>query len=125
MIRRIRNRRRRRGIITVLVAVSLLAVLAVLALAVDGGRLLDAPRQAKAACDAVARGAAIEMLDMVYGANPDATLSTIRASALEIAAANGCANDGVDSIVTVNMPPRAGDYAGQDGYVEVVIEVKQ
>jgi Flp pilus assembly protein TadG len=122
---RCRRSRHRRGIITVLVAVSLIAIFAVVALTVDGGLLVDARRQAKSASDAAARGAAIEMLDMETGANTDATLNTVRASAREIAASNGYANDGVNSIVTVNIPPKSGAYAGQHGYIEVVIEYKQ
>jgi hypothetical protein len=119
------RRRPRRGIITILVAVSLLAIMAALALSVDGGRLLDARRQAKSASDSAARGAAIELLDMTTGANPGASLASVRASALEIAAANGYANDGVNSVVTVNIPPKSGAYAGLDGYIEVTIEQKQ
>lgn len=113
-----------RGIITALVAVAMVAVFAIAALSIDGGRLLDARRHAKAASDAAARGAAIEMLEMQAGTNPTATLSTIRSSAFQIAAANGYTNDGSDSEVTVNTPPQSGTYAGKSGYIEVIIESK-
>src|SRR5438105_2576353 len=64
------------------------------------------------------------MLDMVSGNNPSATLASVRASALRIAADNGFANNGVNSVVTVNSPPTSGAYAGQSGYIEVIIESK-
>jgi hypothetical protein len=41
---------------------------------------------------------------------------------LAAAAANGFANDGVASVVTVNIPPQSGDFVGQAGYVEVVVQ---
>jgi hypothetical protein len=118
------RRARRKGIITALVAVTIIAVLMIAALSIDGGRILDARRQAKAAADAAARGAAIEMLDFVSGNNPSATLTTVRASAFRIAADNGFANDGTNSVVTVNSPPTSGAYAGQSGFIEVIIESK-
>src|SRR5437879_1091779 len=116
---------RRRGVITPMVAICLVAVLAIVALSVDGGVLLDARRQAKSAADAAARGAAIEMLDMKLGNNTSANPSSIRASAFQIAAANGYTNDNTNSVVTVNIPPTSGQYIGMDGYIEVIIESKQ
>jgi hypothetical protein len=115
---------RRRGIITALVAVCIVAVLFIAALAVDGGRILDMRRQAKAAAESAARTAAIEMLDMKLGLNPSATISTIRNSAFQAATANGFNNDGVNSTVTVNTPPTSGAYSGKDGYIEVIVESK-
>lgn len=114
--------RRRRGVITVLVAVCLVAVLAAVALSIDAGRLMAARRQAKAVADAAARAAAIEMLDMEAGSKPDASLSTVRQSALDAAEANGYLNDGQESIVTVNTPPQQGEYLNANGYVEVIIQ---
>src|SRR4051812_48157992 len=120
---RTRNRRsNRRGIITALVAVSLVAVLMIAALSIDGGRIVDIRRQAKAAADAAARGAAVEMLDMISGTNTSVTLSTIRATAFRLASDNGFANDGTNSVVTVNIPPTSGSYVGMDGYIEVIIQ---
>jgi hypothetical protein len=116
------RRTHRRGIITALVAVCLVAVLMIAALSIDGGRIVDIRRQAKAAADAAARGAAVEMLDMVSGSNTSVTLSTIRATAFRLASDNGFANDGTNSVVTVNIPPTSGSYIGKDGYIEVIIE---
>jgi hypothetical protein len=38
-----------------------------------------------------------------------------------MAAANGYANDGTATTVTVNVPPLAGPFAGQAGYAEVLV----
>lgn len=54
----------------------------------------------------------------------DASGSAAR-SALAIAANLGCPNDGSDSTVVVNIPPASGQYAGQAGYVEVLIGARQ
>jgi Flp pilus assembly protein TadG len=116
--------RHRRGIIAALVAVCLVAVLMIAAISIDGGRILDIRRQAKAAADAAARSAAIEMLDMVSGNNTSVNTSTIRATAFRVAADNGFTNDGANSIVTVNTPPTTGAYSGQNGFIEVIIESK-
>ncbi|HEY2411696.1 MAG TPA: Tad domain-containing protein, partial [Pirellulaceae bacterium] len=117
-------RSKRKGIIAALVAVCLVAVFMIAAIAVDGGRILDARRQAKAVTDSAARGAAVEMLDMISGDNTSATISSIRATALRLASDCGFTNDGTNSIVTVNIPPATGAYAGQNGFVEVIIVYK-
>jgi hypothetical protein len=123
-MKKVSAKSRRRGIITALVAVTIVAVLMIAALAVDGGRILDMRRQAKAAAESAARTAAIEMLDMKLGLNQSATISTIRNSAFQAALANGFANDGINSTVTVNTPPTSGAFAGKDGYIEVIVESK-
>jgi hypothetical protein len=46
-------------------------------------------------------------------------------SALTTAAANGYNNDGVNSTVTVNIPPKSGPFAGKTGYAEVIISYNQ
>ncbi|MFO0967336.1 MAG: hypothetical protein U0793_17395 [Gemmataceae bacterium] len=42
--------------------------------------------------------------------------------ALDSAAANGYANDKVNSVVTVNIPPTSGEFKGKAEYVEVIIQ---
>jgi hypothetical protein len=42
-------------------------------------------------------------------------------SALTAGAANGFSNDGVNSTVTVNIPPQSGTFAGRKGSAEVLI----
>src|SRR5262245_44061548 len=112
----------RRGTVTVLVAVCLVALLGVVALALDGGALMTERRHAQATADAAALAAACDLYDNYWtnsGADPSGTAAS---SALATAAANGYTNDGVTSRVTVNIPPQSGFYAGVRGYVEVLTE---
>lgn len=125
------NRWARRGAIIVLVAVSLLVVLAFVAIAIDGGGLLDKRRQAQATADAAAFAAA-EDLFRNYPANKGLDPSgTARERALAIAAANGFAGDGTISTVTVHISPEAytgGPRKGQPlprGYAEVSVQYNQ
>src|SRR5215831_13559570 len=111
----------RRGTIAVLTAVCLTVILAALAIALDGGTLLAERRHAQAGADAAALAAACDLYDNYWinsGTDPS---GTARASALDTARANGYENDGTHSVVTVNLPPRSGDYAGQAAYVEVIV----
>jgi hypothetical protein len=57
-----------------------------------------------------------------FGTDPS---NTAQISALANAAVNGYSNDGVRSIVTVNIPPLSGPYTGQVSYVEVIIQYNQ
>src|SRR5207253_2097964 len=45
-----------------------------------------------------------------------------KTSALATAAANGYTNDTIHSVVTVNIPPKSGPYAGLDSYAEVIVQ---
>jgi len=115
--------KRRRGTVAVLVALSLTAVVGVAAIAMDGGLLQDESRRAQAAADAAALAAAIDLYNNYQtNAGLDPKPYTGSASALSNAAANGYANDGTRSIVTVNIPPLSGPYAGKASYVEVIIQ---
>jgi Flp pilus assembly protein TadG len=116
---------RRRGVVAVLMALSLVALVSVVALSLDGGTLLTERRRAQATADAAAMAAASELFNNYWitsGADPD---GTARASALAEAAANGYSNDGTVSTVTVNIPPASGLYANRRGYVEVLVEYNQ
>jgi hypothetical protein len=121
----------RRGSVSVLVAVCLTLLLAIVAIALDGGILLSERRHAQAVSDAAALAAAV---DLCLG-NP---ASTAEQSALTAAAANGYANDRQTSVITPNLtdasgapvhgiwcPPITGDHVGDPHYVEVVVEWNQ
>src|SRR6185437_10775075 len=88
---------RRRGSVTPLTVLSLALLLGVIAVAVDGGSLMEERRHVQATADA---------------------------GALAAAAANGFSNDGVQSVVTVSVSPQNyqdGPNAGKAlpaGYVE-------
>ena len=119
---------RRPGAVLVKCALLLPVLLAVLALALDGGMLFDNRRQAQAAADVVALSAAGE----IFETYTDYTLTndglddgTIASRAIATAERNGFPNDGVDGTVVVNIPPQSGNYAGQLGYVEVILSRDQ
>src|SRR5438093_12570012 len=115
----------RRGTGAQLVAVCLTHLLGIVAIALDGGALLSERRHAQALADAAARAAACDLYNN-YATNQgtDPNGSAVQ-SALGTAAANGYANDGKSSVVTVNIPPQSGDYVGQAGYAEVLVQYNQ
>jgi hypothetical protein len=107
------------------VALCLIGVIGVVAIAVDGGVLLTEKRHAQAVADAAAMAASSDLLQnyaAYQGLDPN---GTAKASALATAAANGYTNDGVTSTVTVNIPPKSGDYAGKAGYAEVLVQFNE
>ncbi len=116
---------RRRGAIAALIAVSLVGLIGVAAIAIDGGMLLDDHRHVQAAADAAALAAAADLWTNYTANNGTDPSGTAKASALATAAANGFNNDGVTSIVTVNIPPQSGNFAGKAGFAEVIIQFNQ
>jgi Flp pilus assembly protein TadG len=116
---------RRHGMIVVQVAVTLIALLAVSAIALDVGILLAEKRHAQAVADAAALAGAIDLYTHYINYNGNDTNGTAAASALAIAAANGYSNDGTTSIITVNIPPQSGYFVAQPGYVEVIAQYNQ
>jgi Flp pilus assembly protein TadG len=105
--------------VAVLVAVCLTVLLSFVAIAVDGGMLLDSRRRVQAAADAAAM-AAVEDLYLNWrtnqGLDPDGTAA---AKAMDNAAANGFTN------VVVNIPPQSGYFTGKAGYAEVIVTYNQ
>jgi Flp pilus assembly protein TadG len=129
---RISNRSvRRRGAIVVLVAVCMAVVLAFVAIAIDGGSLLERRRTTQGAADAAAMAAA-ESLFRNYPQFKGLDVNgSAAAAAKTIAAANGYSNDGKTSTVTVRTSPQTysgGPNKGQvlpAGYVEVTVQYNQ
>ena len=116
------NQRPRRGTVAVLAALCLIGVLGFAALSLDGALLHQDRRAAQAAADAAALAAAGNLFAN-WRANQGLDPAGAAANeALAAAAANGFTNDGVNSTVTVNIPPLNGDHVGQAGYIEVIIE---
>jgi hypothetical protein len=112
-------------VVAVLTAVCMIGLLAVLALSLDGGALLEERRHAQATADAAALSAAGELYLNYWahsGADPDGTAS---ASAFATAANNGYTNDTTHTTVTVHIPPKNGLYANRTGYAEVIVEFHQ
>lgn len=119
---------RRLGSVTAQVAVCLTVLLSVTAITLDGGVLQDQRRQVQAGADAAALGAAKDLFDTyvnmdLYDNGKDT--GKAKDHALAIAAANSYTNDGTQSIVTVNIPPKTGPYKDRLGHVEVIIEYRQ
>lgn len=115
----------REGKVVVLVAVSLVAVVSMLALSLDGGNLLSERRHAQAVADAAALSAAGDLYYKYWAESGWDPQGTARQFALTTAANNGYTNDGVESVVTVHIPPQTGFFIGRPGYVEVIVEYRQ
>ena len=121
----LRKSAKRRATIAVLVAISMIAILGIVAIALDGGLLLDNHRHVQAAADAAALAAADDLFKNWQTNNGHDPSGKAQASALSTAAANGYNNDGVTSVVTVNIPPKSGSFVGKWGYAEVIIQFNQ
>jgi uncharacterized membrane protein len=110
----------RRGMVAVQVALSLSALMAMLAVVADGGLLLVERRHAQATADAAALAAACDIASGSTG--------TASASAMGIATAN---YDGTTPTVTVKIPPLSGNFtvakigAAANGYAEVIVTWNQ
>lgn len=109
-------------------ALSLALLLGVVALAIDGGTLIEARRHVQGAADAAALAGAADLYANYLSLQGIDVNGTAAASALAAASANGFANDGTQSIVTINTATQtyqSGPNAGQTippGYIEVVIQ---
>jgi hypothetical protein len=111
--------------VTVLVAVCLTGLVAVVAITLDGGLLLDNRWRGQAAADSAALAAAADLyVNFGQYQGLDKTGSA-QQSALAVAAANGFDNDSDTTVVTVNIPPLAGDHVGKAGYAEVIVQYNQ
>jgi hypothetical protein len=97
----------------------------VIAIVCDGGILLSDRRQEQRAADSAALAAATDLFTNWNKYAGKDTSGTAQHSALTTAAANGFPNDGVNSTVTVNIPPQSGTFAGRVGYAEVLITYNQ
>src|SRR5262249_26572927 len=95
--------KRRRGIVAVLVAVSLIGLVGIVAIALDGGVLQDNKRRVQSAADAAALAAATvlyENYSKLDLSNPDASGQAVDA-AQQNASVNGFANNGTTTSVVV------------------------
>src|ERR1051325_7691931 len=111
---------RRPGNVTVWVILSSSVIVGIVALGMDGGRLMEERRHVQAAADAAALAAAADLYQNYTQQQGQDTTGTARTAALSSAAANGYTHDGARTMVTVRVPPPTGAFAGQAGYVEVI-----
>jgi len=100
-----------RGQAIVLIVLSILGLIGITALAVDGGMNYADRRRAQNAADSAVLAAA---LAMARGGN-------FENAALSRAQEGGYENDGMKSEVQVHTPPISGPYAGNSEYLQVVI----
>ena len=116
----------RRGVAIVMTAIALIAIIGVAAIALDGGLALDNRQRVQAAADSAAMAAAVDLFNQyLAGGNGLDSPGTAKTSALTTASANGFNNDGVNSVVTVNIPPQSGNFSGKAGYAEIIVQVNQ
>src|SRR5215813_13063109 len=115
------NRHLRRGTVAVLAALCLIGILGFAALSLDAALLHQDRRAAQAAADSAALAAVGNLFANWRTYQGLDTAGAAANAALAAAAANGFTNDGVNSKVTVNIPPLTGDHVGQAGYVEVIV----
>lgn len=116
----------RRGVVAVeKAALCFPVLLGVVVFALYGERQADEQHHTQTVAEAAALAAANDLFTTYTsaggtdGGRDEAGTAATRAR--KIAAANGYANDAV----TVNVPPTTGTYAGQPGYVEVVVAYRQ
>ncbi|MBN2116377.1 MAG: hypothetical protein JW730_07395 [Anaerolineales bacterium] len=101
-----------RGQALILIALAAIGLFGFAALAIDGSATFSDRVHAQNAADTAALSAA---LTKIRGGDWSQ-------SALDRAQDNGYLNDGQASIVHVHCPPENGPYAGNDEYLEVIIE---
>jgi Flp pilus assembly protein TadG len=107
------------------VALCMGSLCGVAAFAIDCGMMYEYRRRAQAATDAAALAAAEDLYSHYIsgrGIDPDGTAV---ASAKTTASANGFTSDGSTSTVTVNIPPKSGNFVNQAGFAEVIITYYQ
>ena len=115
----------RKGAVAVVVAVSLIGILGVIALSLDGGILLDKRRQVQAVADAAAYAGASELFKTTFTNHGYDKDGSIALYVKDVAKANGF-EDGKDGVsVQAHIPPQSGPFAGQAGHVEVLISMPQ
>jgi Putative Flp pilus-assembly TadE/G-like len=114
----------RRGAVTPWMALCLAVILGIVAFGMDGGRMYHERRRVQATADAAALAAAALLYENHrdwLGKDP---YDKAAGAARSVAAANGYNNDGVSNSVAVHVPPKSGEFTGQDDFVEVIVESK-
>jgi len=116
---------RREGVVIAMVALSMLAIMSVVAIAVDGGVLLNRRRDVQTAADAAAMAGASILYEEWPKYEGIDTANDAKSAAKAIAAQNGYTHGVNGATVSVHTPPQTGPYAGRRGYIEVVITYPQ
>src|SRR5208337_1660669 len=103
-----------KGQILVLVVLCMTVLLGFMALAIDVGLLFRARRNVQIAADAAAVAGGLD-----YKYNGSAT--SARTAGKAASAANGVTDGVSGAVVTINVPPVNGPYAGTTGFVEAIV----
>jgi len=110
----------------ILIALSIVALVAITGLAVDGGIVYSSRRQAQNAADSAAMAGSLARIQAIEGGTPYTT--PMRNAALARAASNGYDNNGSSNTVEVFNPPSSGFYSDCGNpafdctqYVQVII----
>ena len=119
--RRFQLLRNRRGSALAVTGVSLIVIMGVMALVLDGGLLMAERRHAQTVADASALAAAYSLYNNYATDKGLDPTGSAKKMARAIASDNGYANDVTTSTVTVNIPPLTGSFLGKSGYAEVVV----
>jgi Putative Flp pilus-assembly TadE/G-like len=117
--------RRRNGSATVWLAISLVAIVGILALGMDCGRMMEERRHAQGAADAAALAGAKQGYDQQhqYPSRAPSSGNIIQAANVSLTDA-GYVNNGISATLAVNVPPTSGQFKGNASYVEVIVESK-
>jgi Flp pilus assembly protein TadG len=118
--RKSKSRAHRRGAVLILVAVFMVAIMGCAALSVDLGRMNQEKVRIQAAADAAADAAGLKLSEKFQDNHGNDFDGSARASALELALANGVESKDV----TIFIPPLNGPNANQPGYAEVCISTE-
>jgi Putative Flp pilus-assembly TadE/G-like len=113
------QQRSRLGSVVVFAAICLTMVLGFVAVAIDGGLLLDNQRRVQGVADAAAFSGAESLFQSYRLQNGTDPFSTAKNKAIKVVTDQGYPTP------TVNIPPVSGPFAGLAGYVEVIVTVQQ
>ncbi|MEK6751680.1 MAG: pilus assembly protein TadG-related protein [Chloroflexota bacterium] len=105
------RKRSEQGQAMILIVFSIIGLIGMTALAIDGGNAYVDSRRAETAASAAALTAATTRIEG----------GDWRAAALATARDNGYNNDGITNTVELNTPPISNDYNGNPEYIEVII----
>lgn len=118
---------KRKAVAAVQIALCLTVLLGVTALVVDGGLLMAERRRAQSVADSAALAAATDLFKHYPTYNGVDSLGSASSSAKLVASTNGYANDGTNSVVSVNIPPstaKSAYFNSKSGFAEVNITFK-
>lgn len=104
--------KKERGQVLVLIALGMVAIVGIVAVAVDGGQLFAERRRSQNAADNAALAAAYAICKKTDPV----------AAGLASAATNGYDNDGASNTVTLNHPPLSGAHLGDNEYSEAIVD---